>query len=189
MVSCTLSPEQLKEKWIADSTRVADSLAVVQAEQRRIADSISKGPQKLDTAWQRVVRNDSLVDIQDIIKSKIFYISNTVDRNFNEGFGFRIHNKSTISLTNIQFIFIEKGQRLNIERNMDFFHFDQCGYNRINYSLILQAHDSTDISITPGYECSNYEWVLFRYSDGSISKEEICHPWRNTHGRINILGY
>lgn len=188
VVACTPSPELLKQKWIADSTRVADSLAIVQAEQRRIADSISKSPPKLDTAWQRVVRNDSLMDIQDIIKSKIFYISNSVDRNFNEVFGFKIHNKSSVSLTNIQFIFIEKGQRLNIERGIDFFHTDQHGYNRINYRLTLHAHDSTVISVTPGFECSNYEWVMFRYSDGTTSEEKICYYWGNTGRRINMVG-
>jgi hypothetical protein len=42
MYSCGPSAKELEEKRIADSIRVADSLAMVQAEQQRIADSISK---------------------------------------------------------------------------------------------------------------------------------------------------
>lgn len=42
MYACGPSAKELEEKRIADSIRVADSLAMVQAEQQRIADSISK---------------------------------------------------------------------------------------------------------------------------------------------------
>jgi hypothetical protein len=42
MYSCGPSAKELEEKRIADSIRVADSLAMVQAEQQRIADSIAK---------------------------------------------------------------------------------------------------------------------------------------------------
>jgi len=39
--ACGPSQKELEEKRIADSIRVADSLAMVQAEQQRIADSIA----------------------------------------------------------------------------------------------------------------------------------------------------
>lgn len=42
MYSCGPSAKELEEKRIADSIRVADSLAMVQAEQQRIADSIAQ---------------------------------------------------------------------------------------------------------------------------------------------------
>ena len=42
VTSCGPSAKELEEKRIADSIRVADSLAMVQAEQQRIADSIQK---------------------------------------------------------------------------------------------------------------------------------------------------
>ena len=42
MYSCGPSAKEIEEKRIADSIRVADSLAMVQAEQQRIADSIAK---------------------------------------------------------------------------------------------------------------------------------------------------
>jgi hypothetical protein len=41
MYSCGPSAKELEEKRIADSIRVADSLAMVQAEQQRVADSIA----------------------------------------------------------------------------------------------------------------------------------------------------
>jgi len=46
MYSCGPSAKELEEKRIADSIRVADSLAMVQAEQQRIADSISKAQEE-----------------------------------------------------------------------------------------------------------------------------------------------
>jgi len=42
MYSCGPSAKEIEEKRIADSILVADSLAMVQAEQQRIADSIAK---------------------------------------------------------------------------------------------------------------------------------------------------
>jgi hypothetical protein len=42
MTSCGPSAKEIEEKRIADSTKVADSMAKVQAEQQRIADSIAK---------------------------------------------------------------------------------------------------------------------------------------------------
>jgi len=42
MYSCGPSAKELEEKRIADSIRVADSIAMVQAEQQRITDSIAK---------------------------------------------------------------------------------------------------------------------------------------------------
>lgn len=42
MYSCGPSAKEKEEKRIADSIKVADSLAMVQAEQQRIADSIAK---------------------------------------------------------------------------------------------------------------------------------------------------
>ncbi|MFC2101429.1 hypothetical protein ACFLS7_00365 [Bacteroidota bacterium] len=41
LYACSPSAKELEEKRIADSIRVADSLAMVQAEQQRIADSIA----------------------------------------------------------------------------------------------------------------------------------------------------
>jgi hypothetical protein len=42
MYSCGPSAKELEEKRIADSIKVADSMAMVMAEQQRIADSIAK---------------------------------------------------------------------------------------------------------------------------------------------------
>jgi hypothetical protein len=41
VISCGQSARENEEKRIADSIRVADSIAMVQAEQQRIADSIA----------------------------------------------------------------------------------------------------------------------------------------------------
>jgi hypothetical protein len=46
MYSCGPSAKELEEKRIADSIRVADSLAIVQAEQQRVADSIAKAAEE-----------------------------------------------------------------------------------------------------------------------------------------------
>ena len=46
MYSCGPSAKEMEEKRIADSIRVADSLAMVQAEQQRIADSIAKSQEE-----------------------------------------------------------------------------------------------------------------------------------------------
>ena len=53
MYSCGPSAKELEEKRIADSIRVADSLAMVQAEQQRIADSIAQ-------AQAEAARKDSI---------------------------------------------------------------------------------------------------------------------------------
>jgi hypothetical protein len=53
VTSCGPSAKELEEKRIADSIRVADSLAMVQAEQQRIADSIAK-------AQVEAAHNDSI---------------------------------------------------------------------------------------------------------------------------------
>jgi len=42
MYSCGPSAKEMEEKRIADSIRVADSIAMIQAEQQRIADSVTK---------------------------------------------------------------------------------------------------------------------------------------------------
>ena len=46
MYACGPSAKEIEEKRIADSIRVADSLAMVQAEQQRIADSIAKAQEE-----------------------------------------------------------------------------------------------------------------------------------------------
>ncbi|MFH1295812.1 MAG: hypothetical protein ABIJ04_00870 [Bacteroidota bacterium] len=42
LYACGPTAKELEEKRVADSIRVADSLAMVQAEQQRIADSIAQ---------------------------------------------------------------------------------------------------------------------------------------------------
>lgn len=42
LTACGPSQKELEEKRIADSIRVADSIAMVKAEQQRIADSIAE---------------------------------------------------------------------------------------------------------------------------------------------------
>jgi cell division protein FtsX len=42
VVSCGPSATEIKEKQIADSTRIADSIALVQTQQKLVADSIAK---------------------------------------------------------------------------------------------------------------------------------------------------
>jgi len=42
MYSCGPSAKELEETRIADSIRVADSMAMVMAEQQRVADSVAK---------------------------------------------------------------------------------------------------------------------------------------------------
>ena len=46
MYACGPSAKEIEEKRIADSIRVAYSLAIVQAEQQRIADSIAKSQEE-----------------------------------------------------------------------------------------------------------------------------------------------
>jgi hypothetical protein len=42
ITACGPSAEELEAQRIADSTRIADSIAAVQAEQQRVADSIAQ---------------------------------------------------------------------------------------------------------------------------------------------------
>ena len=64
MSSCGPSAKEKEAKRIADSTRVADSMAMVQAHQQRIADSIAK----VQAAQKRVA--DSIAH-QDSIKKHL----------------------------------------------------------------------------------------------------------------------
>lgn len=66
MYSCGPSAKELEEKRIADSIRVADSMAMVQAEQQRIADSIAKAQEE-----KRI--NDSIAH-QDSIKKGLIKV-------------------------------------------------------------------------------------------------------------------
>ncbi|MCK9220424.1 MAG: hypothetical protein PHF97_09735 [Bacteroidales bacterium] len=59
MVSCGPSAKELEEKRIADSIRVADSMAMVQAEQQRIADSIAN-VQKEKMIADSIAHQDSI---------------------------------------------------------------------------------------------------------------------------------
>jgi hypothetical protein len=59
MYSCGPSAKELEEKRIADSIRVADSLAMVQAEQQRIADSIAKAADEKKKA-DSIAHQDSI---------------------------------------------------------------------------------------------------------------------------------
>lgn len=61
LYACGPSAKEQEEKRIADSIRVADSLAMVQAEQQRIADSIA-------TAQVEAAHADSVA--QGLIKEK-----------------------------------------------------------------------------------------------------------------------
>jgi len=66
MTSCGPSAKELEEKRIADSIRVADSLAMVQAEQQRIADSIAKA--------QEEVRIKDSIAHQDSVKKGLIKV-------------------------------------------------------------------------------------------------------------------
>jgi len=66
MYSCGPSAKELEEKRIADSIRVADSLAMVQAETQRVADSIAKAQEE-----KRI--NDSIAH-QDSIKKGLIKV-------------------------------------------------------------------------------------------------------------------
>ena len=59
MYSCGPSAKEQEEKRIADSIRVADSLAMVQAEQQRVADSIAKVQQEKMVA-DSIAHQDSI---------------------------------------------------------------------------------------------------------------------------------
>lgn len=64
MYSCGPSAKELEEKRIADSIRVADSMAMVMAEQQRIADSIAK-------AQMEKAKLDSIAHADSIAKGLI----------------------------------------------------------------------------------------------------------------------
>ena len=68
MYSCGPSQKEMDEKRIADSIRVADSLAMVQAEQQRIADSIAKVQQEKMIA-DSVAHADSVKKFPKLFKS------------------------------------------------------------------------------------------------------------------------
>ena len=65
MTSCGPSAKEIEAKRIADSTKVADSMAKVQAAQQRIADSIAK----VQAAQKRVA--DSIAHQDSITKHLI----------------------------------------------------------------------------------------------------------------------
>ncbi len=59
MYACGPSAKEMEEKRIADSIRVADSLAMVQAEQQRISDSIAKAGEEKKKA-DSIAHQDSI---------------------------------------------------------------------------------------------------------------------------------
>ena len=65
MSSCGPSAKEKEAKRIADSIRVADSMAMVQAQQQRVADSIAK----VQAAQKKVA--DSIADQDSIAKHLI----------------------------------------------------------------------------------------------------------------------
>ena len=60
MSSCGPSAKEKKEKRIADSIRVADSIAMVQAHQQRIADSIAKVQAAQKKVADSIAHQDSI---------------------------------------------------------------------------------------------------------------------------------
>ncbi|MDP1621109.1 MAG: hypothetical protein Q8M08_02095 [Bacteroidales bacterium] len=69
MYSCGPSAQQIEEQRIADSIRVADSLAMVQAEQQRIADSIARVQQEKIFA-DSIAHADSVKKFPKLFKGK-----------------------------------------------------------------------------------------------------------------------
>ncbi len=69
MYSCGPSAKEIEEKRIADSILVADSLAMVQAEQQRIADSIAKVQQEKIIA-DSIAHADSVKKFPKLFKNK-----------------------------------------------------------------------------------------------------------------------
>jgi hypothetical protein len=69
MYSCGPSAKELEEKRIADSIRVADSLAMVQAEQQRIADSIAKAQEEKRIS-DSIAHADSVKKFPKLFKGK-----------------------------------------------------------------------------------------------------------------------
>ncbi len=64
MYSCGPSAKELEEKRIADSIKVADSMAMVMAEQQRVADSIAK-------VQMEKIKADSIAHADSIAKHLI----------------------------------------------------------------------------------------------------------------------
>ena len=69
MYSCGPSAKEKEEARIADSIRVADSLAMVQAEQQRIADSIAKVQEEKRIA-DSIAHADSVKKFPKLFKGK-----------------------------------------------------------------------------------------------------------------------
>jgi len=69
MYSCGPSVKEQEEKRIADSIRVADSLAMVQAEQQRVADSIAK-VQEDKRISDSIAHADSVKKFPKLFKNK-----------------------------------------------------------------------------------------------------------------------
>ncbi len=67
MYSCGPNAKEIEDKRIADSIRVADSLAMVQAEQQRIADSIAKVQQEKQIA-DSIAHADSVKKFPKLFK-------------------------------------------------------------------------------------------------------------------------
>ncbi|MCK9220192.1 MAG: hypothetical protein PHF97_05320 [Bacteroidales bacterium] len=60
MTSCGPSAKEKEAKRIADSTRVADSIALVQANQQRVADSIAKVQAEQKRVADSIAHQDSI---------------------------------------------------------------------------------------------------------------------------------
>ena len=60
MSSCGPSAKEKEAKRIADSTRVADSMALVQANQQRVADSIAKVQAAQKKVADSIAHQDSI---------------------------------------------------------------------------------------------------------------------------------
>ena len=71
MSSCGPSAKEKEAKRIADSTRVADSMTLVQAQQQRVADSIAK----VQATQKRVA--DSIAHQDSIAKHLIKHVKGT----------------------------------------------------------------------------------------------------------------
>jgi hypothetical protein len=73
MYSCGPSAKEKEEKRIADSIKVADSLAMVQAEQQRITDSIVKAQEekkKMDSIAHEDSVKKGLIKVKKVAPKK-----------------------------------------------------------------------------------------------------------------------
>ena len=174
--------------WLIGCTNQGD----IKNEESKRIDSKKRADSIENVKWEREFRKtqhkDSLQDIDDIKNGKIFPISEKKDEDFNQIFNFKICNKSNVTLTTIQFIFIKNGYTLNIPRDQNFFDDPNDGHNKINYHLKLLPFDTTVISVQPGFASWYYGWAMFRYTDGTTSKEKMCYPWGITQTRIKYGG-